>query len=211
MKVILGKKVGMTQIFTEEGVSIPVTVLEAAPSVITQVKTVKTDGYNAVQFGTVDAKESRVNKPLKGHFAKAKIAPKKYVAEVRIDNPKDFKLKQEITVSDFEVGKKVDVSGTSKGKGTQGPVKRHGHKIGPKSHGSKYHRGAGSLGASSYPARVFKGMKGAGRMGATTITVQNVEVVKTIPEKNIILLKGAVPGPKGGMLRIQEAVKAQNK
>ncbi len=211
MKVILGKKVGMTQIFTEEGVAIPVTVLEAAPSVVTQVKTVKKDGYNGIQIGSVDAKESKVNKPQAGHFAKAKVAPKRYVTEFRVENPKEFKVKQEITVADFEVGTKVDVSGTSKGKGTQGPVKRHGHKIGPKAHGSKYHRGAGSLGASSYPARVFKGMKGAGRMGAETITVQNVEVVKTIPEKNIILLKGAVPGPKGGILRVQNAVKAQDK
>ena len=152
-----------------------------------------------------------MNKPLRGHFAKAKVAPKKVLQEMRVENPKDYKLNQEITVADFEIGALVDVSGTSKGKGTQGPVKRHGHSIGPKAHGSKYHRGAGSLGASSYPGRVFKGMKGAGRTGAEKVTVQNIEIVKTIPEKNIILLKGAVPGPKGGILRIQDAVKALNK
>lgn len=210
MKTILGKKVGMTQIFTEKGEAVPVTVVEAGPVVVTQVKTKETDGYEAVQVGFGDLKPSKVIKPLKGHFEKANVEVKRYLTEFRTDG-EVYETGQTISVEDFEVGKKVDVTGTSKGKGTQGAIKRHGQSRGPMAHGSKYHRGAGSLGATSYPGRVFKGQTGPGRMGNETVTVQNIEVVKTIPENNVILLKGAVPGPKGSLLRIQYAVKGQDK
>ncbi|MCG8483250.1 MAG: 50S ribosomal protein L3 [Clostridia bacterium] len=210
MKTILGKKVGMTQIFTEAGEVIPVTVVEAGPVVVTQIKTKDIDGYEGVQIGYDDAKPAKVNKPLKGHFEKSNVELKKHLTEFRVEDAKAFETGQTITVEDFEVGNKVDVTGTSKGKGTQGPIKRHGQSRGPMGHGSKYHRGPGSLGGSSFPGRVFKGQKGAGRMGAETVTVQNIEVVKTIPEKNVMLLKGAVPGPKGTLLKIKNSVKSRN-
>ena len=205
MKTILGKKLGMTQIFTEHAV-IPVTVVEAGPVTVTQIKTVENDGYDAVQFGFEDAKPQRVNKPMTGHFAKNDIAPKKHLAEFRPEEGEAYEIGQQITVADFEEGKKLDVTGTSKGKGTQGNIKRHGHHRGPMSHGSKHKRLAGALAAGTYPSRVFKGNAGPGRMGRETVTVQNVELVKVIEEKNLMLIKGAVPGNKGG---IQYAVKGQ--
>ena len=208
MKTILGKKLGMTQIFTEHAV-IPVTVVEAGPVTVTQVKTVETDGYNAVQVGFEDQKPQRVNKPMTGHFAKNDIAPKKHLAEFRPEDGEAYEIGQQITVADFEEGKKLDVTGTSKGKGTQGNIKRHGHHRGPMSHGSKHKRLAGALAAGTYPSRVFKGNAGPGRMGRETVTVQNVELVKVIEEKNLMLIKGAVPGNKGGIVRIQYAVKGQ--
>ncbi len=208
MKTILGKKLGMTQIFTEHAV-IPVTVVEAGPVTVTQIKTVENDGYDAVQFGFEDAKPQRVNKPMTGHFAKNDIAPKKHLAEFRPEEGEAYEIGQQITVADFEEGKKLDVTGTSKGKGTQGNIKRHGHHRGPMSHGSKHKRLAGALAAGSYPSRVFKGNAGPGRMGRETVTVQNVELVKVIEEKNLMLIKGAVPGNKGGIVRIQYAVKGQ--
>ena len=208
MKTILGKKLGMTQIFTEHAV-IPVTVVEAGPVTVTQIKTVKNDGYDAVQFGFEDAKPQRVNKPMTGHFAKNDIAPKKHLAEFRPEDGEAYEIGQQITVADFEEGKKLDVTGTSKGKGTQGNIKRHGHHRGPMSHGSKHKRLAGALAAGTYPSRVFKGNAGPGRMGRETVTVQNVELVKVIEEKNLMLIKGAVPGNKGGIVRIQYAVKGQ--
>ena len=208
MKTILGKKLGMTQIFTEHAV-IPVTVVEAGPVTVTQIKTVENDGYDAVQFGFEDAKPQRVNKPMTGHFAKNDIAPKKHLAEFRPEDGEAYEIGQQITVADFEEGKKLDVTGTSKGKGTQGNIKRHGHHRGPMSHGSKHKRLAGSLAAGTYPSRVFKGNAGPGRMGRETVTVQNVELVKVIEEKNLMLIKGAVPGNKGGIVRIQYAVKGQ--
>ena len=208
MKTILGKKLGMTQIFTEHAV-IPVTVVEAGPVTVTQIKTVENDGYDAVQFGFEDAKPQRVNKPMTGHFAKNDIAPKKHLAEFRPEDGEAYEIGQQITVADFEEGKKLDVTGTSKGKGTQGNIKRHGHHRGPMSHGSKHKRLAGALAAGTYPSRVFKGNAGPGRMGRETVTVQNVELVKVIEEKNLILIKGAVPGNKGGIVRIQYAVKGQ--
>lgn len=208
MKTILGKKLGMTQIFTEHAV-IPVTVVEAGPVTVTQIKTVENDGYDAVQFGFEDAKPQRVNKPMTGHFAKNDIAPKKYLAEFRPEDGEAYEIGQQITVADFEEGKKLDVTGTSKGKGTQGNIKRHGHHRGPMSHGSKHKRLAGALAAGTYPSRVFKGNAGPGRMGRETVTVQNVELVKVIEEKNLMLIKGAVPGNKGGIVRIQYAVKGQ--
>ena len=208
MKTILGKKLGMTQIFTEHAV-IPVTVVEAGPVTVTQIKTVENDGYDAVQFGFEDAKPQRVNKPMTGHFAKNDIAPKKHLAEFRPEDGEAYEIGQQITVADFEEGKKLDVTGTSKGKGTQGNIKRHGHHRGPMSHGSKHKRLAGALAAGTYPSRVFKGNAGPGRMGRETVTVQNVELVKVLEEKNLMLIKGAVPGNKGGIVRIQYAVKGQ--
>ena len=198
----------MTQIFTEHAV-IPVTVVEAGPVTVTQIKTVENDGYDAVQFGFEDAKPQRVNKPMTGHFAKNDIAPKKHLAEFRPEDGEAYEIGQQITVADFEEGKKLDVTGISKGKGTQGNIKRHGHHRGPMSHGSKHKRLAGALAAGTYPSRVFKGNAGPGRMGRETVTVQNVELVKVIEEKNLMLIKGAVPGNKGGIVRIQYAVKGQ--
>lgn len=209
MKTLLGKKIGMTQIFTEEGQVVPVTVVEAGPEVVTQIKTVETDGYNAVQVGYEDQKAHRVNKPMTGHYEKAGVAPKKHLAEFRIEDGETYELGQEITVADFEEGMKIDITGISKGKGTQGNIKRHGHHRGPMSHGSKHKRLAGALAAGTYPSRVFKGNAGPGRMGRETVTVQNVELVKVIEEKNLMLIKGAVPGNKGGIVRIQYAVKGQ--
>ena len=206
MKNIIGKKVGMTQIFTEEGVVIPVTVIEAGPMAVLQKKTVETDGYNAVQIGFDNKKEHRVNKPLKGHFDKAGVEYKKYVKEFLVENAEEFEIGQELTVELFEAGDKVDVIGTSKGKGTQGPIKRHNYSRGPMSHGSKYHRGGGARAAASDPGRVFKGAKGAGRMGAERVTVQNLEIVKVDADRNLLLIKGAVPGPKGGLITIKKTV-----
>ena len=208
MKTILGKKMGMTQIFTEAGAVVPVTVVEAGPMTVTQVKTVETDGYEAIQVGFEDAKPQRVNKPMTGHFEKAGVAPKKHLIEFRTEG-EAYEVGQQITVAEFEEGKLLDVTGTSKGKGTQGNIKRHGHHRGPMSHGSKHKRLAGALAAGTYPSRVFKGNAGPGRMGRETVTVQNVELVKVIEEKNLMLIKGAGPGNKGGIVRIQYAVKGQ--
>lgn len=209
MKAILGKKIGMTQIFTEEGEVTPVTVIEAGPETITQIKTVENDGYAAVQVGFEDTKAHRVTKPMAGHFEKAGVELKKYLTEFRIEDGADYEVGQVITVADFEEGKLLDITGTSKGKGTQGNIKRHGHSRGPMSHGSKHKRLAGALAGASYPGRVFKNNAGPGRMGRDTITVQNVELVKVIEERNLLLVKGAVPGGKGSLVRIQYAVKGQ--
>ena len=211
MKTLLGKKIGMTQIFTEDGQVVPVTVVEAGPEVVTQVKTVETDGYNAVQVGYEDQKAHRVNKPMTGHYEKAGVAPKKHLAEFRIEDGETYELGHEITVADFEEGMKLDITGISKVKGTQGNIKRHGHHRGPMSHGSKHKRLAGALAAGTYPSRVFKGNKAPGRMGRDKITVQNVVLVKVIADRNIMLVKGAVPGKKGGVVRIRPAVKGQDK
>ena len=211
MKTILGKKIGMTQIFSEAGEVIPVTVIEAGPVTVTQVKTVETDGYEAVQIGFGETKAHRVNKPMAGHFAKNNLELKKHLAEFRLEEGEAYEVGQVITVADFEEGKKLDITGTSKGKGTQGNIKRHGHHRGPMTHGSKHKRLAGALAAGTYPSRVFKGNKGPGRMGRDTVTVQNVVLVKVIEERNLMLVKGAVPGVKGGLVRIQYAVKGQDK
>ncbi|MEG0156420.1 MAG: 50S ribosomal protein L3 [Anaerovoracaceae bacterium] len=207
MKALLGKKIGMTQIFTEAGTVIPVTVIEAGPETVTQIKTVETDGYNAVQVGFEDTKPHRVNKPMSGHFEKAGVELKKHLTEFRINEGESYEVGQVITVADFEEGKKLDVTGVSKGKGTQGNIKRHGHHRGPMSHGSKHKRLPGALAGASYPGRVFKGNAGPGRMGRDTVTVQNIELVKVIEDRNLLLVKGAVPGGKGSLLRIQYAVK----
>ena len=207
MKGILGKKLGMTQIFTEEGIVVPVTVVEAGPNVVTQVKTVDKDGYNAIQVGFEDAKEKSLNKPQKGHLAAANVL-KKHLKEFRVDAVEEFTVGQEIKADLFAAGEKIDVTGTSKGKGFQGPIKRHGQSRGPESHGSRYHRRPGSMGACSFPGRVFKNKKLAGHMGSVKVTVQNLEVVRVDADKNLILVKGAIPGPKGSMVTIKEAVKS---
>lgn len=205
---ILGKKIGMTQVFDEAGNVTPVTVVEAGPCHVTQVKTVETDGYNAIQVAFGDAKAKNVNKPLKGHFDKAGVEYKRTLKEFRVENPAEFEVGQVITADVFEVGQAVDVTGTSKGKGTAGPIKRHNQSRGPETHGSKYHRGGGSIGAASYPARVIKGMPMAGRMGNETSTVQNLEVVRVDVERNLLLIKGAVPGARGGKVIVKASVKA---
>ncbi len=207
MKGILGKKLGMTQIFTEEGIVVPVTVVEAGPIVVTQVKTVEKDGYNAIQVGFEDAKEKSLNKPQKGHLAAANVL-KKHLKEFRVDAVEEYTVGQEIKADLFAAGEKIDVTGTSKGKGFQGPIKRHGQSRGPESHGSRYHRRPGSMGACSFPGRVFKNKKLAGHMGSVKVTVQNLEVVRVDADKNLILVKGAIPGPKGSIVTIKEAVKS---
>ena len=201
----------MTQIFTETGAVVPVTVVEAGPMTVTQIKTVETDGYEGIQAGFEEAKPQRVNKPMTGHFAKNDLKPMRNLIEFRPDEGDTYEIGQQITVADFEEGKKLDVTGTSKGKGTQGNIKRHGHHRGPMSHGSKHKRLAGALAAGTYPSRVFKGNAGPGRMGRETVTVQNVELVKVIEDRNLMLIKGAIPGNKGGIVRIQYAVKGQDK
>ena len=211
MKTLLGRKLGMTQIFTETGAVVPVTVVEAGPMTVTQIKTVETDGYEGIQAGFEEAKPQRVNKPMTGHFAKNDLKPMRNLIEFRPDEGDTYEIGQQITVADFEEGKKLDVTGTSKGKGTQGNIKRHGHHRGPMSHGSKHKRLAGALAAGTYPSRVFKGNAGPGRMGRETVTVQNVELVKVIEDRNLMLIKGAIPGNKGGIVRIQYAVKGQDK
>lgn len=211
MKAILGKKVGMTQIFKESGEVVPVTVIEAGPEVVTQIKTLEKDGYNAVQVGFEDQKPHRVNKPLTGHFEKSGVTPKKHVAEFRNDEGETYELGQVITVADFEEGKKLDITGVSKGKGTQGNIKRHGHHRGPMTHGSKHKRLPGALAGATYPSRVFPGNAGPGRMGRDTVTVQNVELVKIDTDRNLMLVKGAVPGGKGSLVKIGYAAKDQGK
>ena len=209
MKGILGKKIGMTQIFSEAGEMIPVTVIEAGPCVVTQLKTEETDGYKAVQLGFEDQKEHRLTKPERGHFAKAGVACKKYLGEFRLDEDENYEVGQTVTAADFEVGAKLDITGTSKGKGTQGNIKRNHHRRGPMTHGSKHKRLPGGLAAATYPSRVFKGNEGPGRTGRDTVTVQNLVLVKTIADRNLMLVKGAVPGIKGGLLKIRTAVKGQ--
>ena len=207
-KGLIGRKVGMTQIFDEKGNVIPVTVIEVEPNVIAQVKTVETDGYNAIQLGFGDVKDKHINKPEAGHFAKAKIANKKHLREFRLDSIEGMKVGDELKADVFEAGEKIDVQGTSKGKGFQGVIKRHGQSRGPMGHGSMYHRRPGSMGSTSTPGRVFKGKKLPGHMGKVTITIQNLDVVRTDMDKNVLLIKGSVPGPKNAILKIKSAVKA---
>ena len=208
MKTIIGKKVGMTQIFDEKGNVIPVTVIEAGPCVVAQVKTVETDGYNAIQLGFGDVKESKLNKPERGHFAKAGLANKKHLREFRVEDFGDLTVGSEIKADAFEAGDKIDVQGTTKGKGFQGVIKRHGQSRGPMGHGSMYHRRPGSMGPTSTPGRVFKGKKLPGHMGRVTVTIQNLDVVKVDMDKNVILIKGSVPGAKGAILKLRTSVKA---
>ena len=222
-KAILATKVGMTQVFNEDGVLTPVTVLQAGPCVVTQVKTEENDGYSAGQVGFVDKKDKvitkdstgkkevkrshGVNKPLQGHFAKAGVSGKRYLKEFKFENAEEYTLGQEIKADIFEAGDKIDASGTTKGKGFQGAIKRFGQHRGPKKHGSKYHRHAGSNGSASDPSRVFKGKHMPGQMGAKRVTIQNLEIVRVDAEQNLILVKGAVPGPKKSVVTIKESVK----
>jgi large subunit ribosomal protein L3 len=207
MKGILGRKLGMTQVFGENGVVVPVTVIQAGPVYVTQIKTVEKDGYNALQVAFEDKKEQRVNKPLKGHFEKAGVSTKGQIVEFRVDSVEGYELGQEIKLDLLAEGEKVDATAISKGKGFQGVIKRHGQSRGPETHGSRYHRRPGSMGACSSPSRVFKGKNLAGHMGSVKVTIQNLDVVKVDAEKNIILVKGAVPGPKKGLVTITKAVK----
>ncbi len=207
-KGIIGKKIGMTQIFDEKGNVIPVTVIETAGNVVAQVKTVETDGYNAIQLGYGEIKDKKINKPRKGHFAKSKLENRKHLREFRLDSVEGYKVGDEVKADIFAAGEKVDVQGISKGKGFQGVIKRHGQHRGPMGHGSMYHRRPGSMGATSTPGRVFKGKKLPGHMGSVTITIQNLDVVKVDMDKNVLLIKGSVPGPKGAILKVKSAVKA---
>ena len=207
-KGIIGKKIGMTQIFDEKGLVIPVTVIEAGPCVVAQVKTSETDGYNAIQLGFGDIKEKHINKPRKGHFEKSKLAAKKHLREFRLEDISNFKVGDEVKANIFEAGEKVDIQGISKGKGFQGAIKRHNQHRGPMAHGSKFHRHQGSNGAASDPSKVFKGKKMPGHMGSKKITIQNLEVVRVDAENNLLLVKGSVPGPKKSLVTIREAVKA---
>ena len=205
-KAILAKKVGMTQIFNEAGELVPVTVLQAGPCVVTQVKTVDNDGYDAVQVGFEDIREKLVNKPVKGMFDKAGVSYKRYVREFKLEG--EYAVKDEIKAEIFEAGDKVDATAIAKGKGFQGAIKRHGQSRGPMAHGSKYHRHAGSNGACSSPSKVFKGKRMPGHMGGKKVTTQNLEIVRVDAEKNLLLVKGAVPGPKKALVTIKESVKA---
>ena len=208
-KGLIGKKLGMTQIFDEQGKVIPVTVIEAGPCVVAQVKTVETDGYNAIQLGFGDVKESKINKPEKGHFAKSKLTPKKHLREFRLDSVENINVGDELKADTFTAGDQLDIQGTSKGKGFQGVIKRHGESRGPMGHGSMYHRRPGSMGPTSTPGRVFKGKKLPGHMGSQTITIQNLEVVRVDLDKNVILVKGSVPGAKGAILKLKTSVKSK--
>jgi large subunit ribosomal protein L3 len=207
-KGILAVKEGMTQIFDENGKLIPVTVLVAGPCVVTQKKTEENDGYEAIQLGFMDKRDKLVNKPLKGHFEKAGTTAKRYVREFRLESTESYEVGSEIKADIFEAGDMIDVTGTSKGKGYQGAIKRHNQSRGPMSHGSKFHRSAGSMGGASFPSRVFKGKKMPGHMGAEKVTVQKLEIVKVDVENNLLLVKGAVPGPRGTMLTVRDSVKA---
>jgi len=208
-KAILATKVGMTQIFDENGALVPVTVLQAGPCVVTQVKTVENDGYKAVQVGFVDKREKLVNKPQKGHFDKAGVSYKRYVRELRLENAEEYSVKDEIKADIFAAGDKIDATAISKGKGFQGAIKRYGQHRGPMAHGSKFHRHQGSNGSATTPGRVFKGKGMPGHMGSKQITVQNLEIVKVDNENNLILVKGAVPGPKKCLVTVKETVKVE--
>ena len=207
-KGLIGRKVGMTQIFDEEGKVIPVTAIEVGPCTVTQIKTVEQDGYTAVQLGFGEVKERKLNKPELGHLSKNKLVPKKYLREFRLDSVEGMKVGDELKADVFAVGDKVDVQGTSKGKGFQGVIKRHGQSRGPMGHGSMYHRRPGSMGPTSTPGRVFPGKNLPGHMGVETVTIQNLEVVKVDLDKNVILVKGSVPGTKGAILKVKSSVKA---
>lgn len=205
MKAMIGKKIGMTQIFKEDGEMVPVTVIEAGPTVVTQIKTLENDGYNAVQVGFGNTRETLLNKPLVGHLKKAGVGLKKYLREFRVDDVSSYELAKEFKVDVFQPGDRVDATGISKGKGTQGPIKRHGFSRGPEAHGSKYHRNPGGMAGSSTPGRVLKGRKLAGKMGHDRVTIKNLEVVQVDVEKNLLLIKGSVPGPKKSLIVLKQA------
>ena len=204
---VIGKKLGMTQIFDNDGLVIPVTVVEVEPSLVLRKKTVETDGYNAIVLATGEVKEKQMNKPEKGQFDKVKLAYKKYVKELRLDDIESYNVGDELKADIFEAGELVDVQGVSKGKGFQGVIKRHGQHIGPKGHGSMYHRRPGSMGPTSSPGRVFPGKKLPGHTGKDTVTVQNLQIVKVDMDKNVILIKGSIPGYKNSLVRIKETAR----
>ena len=208
-KTLIGKKVGMTQIFDEQGKVIPVTAIEAGPCTVVQVKTVETDGYNAIQLGFGDVKEHKVIKPVKGHYTKVNLTPKKHLREFRVDSVEEVKVGDELKADTFTAGDKLDIQGTSKGKGFQGVIKRHGQSRGPMGHGSMYHRRPGSMGSTSTPGRVFKGKRLPGHMGHVTVTIQNLEVVRVDLDKNVVLVKGSVPGANGAILKLKTSVKSK--
>ncbi len=207
-KALIGKKIGMTQIFDEAGKVIPVTAIEVGPCTVTQIKTAEQDGYSSVQLGFGEVKESKLTKPELGKFSKSKLTPKKYLREFRLDSVEGMNVGDELKADVFAAGDKVDIQGTSKGKGFQGVIKRWGQSRGPMGHGSMYHRRPGSMGPTSTPGRVFPGKNLPGHMGVETITIQNLEVIKVDLDKNVILVKGSVPGAKGAILRIKSSVKA---
>lgn len=211
MKGIIGKKIAMTQIFTEEGKVIPVTMVEAGPCTVTQIKTVEKEGYGALQLGFGAVKEKKVSKPQKGHFESKNLEPRRHLAELRVEDPAGYQLGQEITVDIFAKGDHVDITGRSRGKGFAGVIKRHNFRGGPGSHGSHFHRAPGAIGACATPSRVFKGTRMPGRMGAERVTALNLEIVDVKTERNLLLLRGSVPGPDGGLLLIRESVKARKK
>ena len=207
-KALIGKKLGMTQIFNENGKVVPVTVIEAGPCTVVQIKTKDTDGYEAIQLGFGDVKANKVTKPKAGHFKKANVEPKKHLREFRLEE-NSYNVGDELKADVFTVGESVDITGTTKGKGFQGVIKRHGQSRGPMGHGSMYHRRPGSMGPTSTPGRVFKGKKLPGHMGVQTVTIQNLDVVKVDLDKNVILVKGSVPGNKGAILKIKDSVKSK--
>jgi large subunit ribosomal protein L3 len=207
-KAILGKKLGMSQVFDENGNLIPVTVIQAGPCSVVQKKTVENDGYESIQIGFSDIREKLVNKPIKGHYDKAGVSYKRYLREFRLDDASTYNVGDEIKADVFEKNEKIDVTGISKGKGFQGVIKRHGQHRGPMAHGSNYHRRPGSMGGSSNPSKVFKGKKLPGHMGVDKVTVQNLTVVDIDAEKSLLLIKGAIPGPKGGLVIIKDSIKA---
>ncbi len=209
MKGIIAKKIAMTQIFTEEGKAVPVTVVEAGPCMVTQIKTVEKEGYAALQLGFGAVKEKKLSRPQKGHFESKDLEPRRHLAELRVDDPSGYSLGQEITVDIFSKGDRVDVTGKSRGKGFAGVIKRHNFRGGPGSHGAHFHRAPGAIGACATPSRVFKGTRMPGRMGADRVTAINLEVVDVKSERNFLLLKGSVPGPDGGLLVIRESVKSR--
>ena len=211
MKGIIGKKIAMTQIFTEEGKVIPVTMVEAGPCMVTQIKTVEKEGYDALQLGFGAVKEKKVSKPQKGHFESKNLEPRRHLAELRVEDPAGYQLGQEITVDIFAKGDHVDITGRSRGKGFAGVIKRYNFRGGPASHGAHFHRAPGAIGACATPSRVFKGTRMPGRMGAERVTALNLEIVDVKTERNILLLRGSVPGPDGGLLLIRESVKTRKK
>ena len=205
VNTILGRKLGMTQVWGEDDEVVPVTVIQAGPCVISQVKTTQTDGYEAVQIGFGDIKEKKVNKPMKGHFAKAGVAPMRYLREVRVEDASEHSVGETVTIDAFADVEKVDVTGVSKGKGFAGVIKRHGFGGGPGGHGHHFHRAPGSVGMCASPSRVFKGLRLPGQMGCDRVTVRNLKVVKVDAEQNIILVKGAVPGGRNALVQIRMA------
>jgi large subunit ribosomal protein L3 len=211
LKGIIGKKIAMTQIFTEEGKVIPVTMVEAGPCMVTQIKTVEKEGYDALQLGFGAVKEKKVSKPQKGHFESKNLEPRRHLAELRVEDPAGYQLGQEITVDIFAKGDHVDITGRSRGKGFAGVIKRYNFRGGPASHGAHFHRAPGAIGACATPSRVFKGTRMPGRMGAERVTALNLEIVDVKTERNILLLRGSVPGPDGGLLLIRESVKTRKK